>query len=225
MTGILGRLACGMAAEYSAAVGTVKHKKIGGPMRYQRNEIRLQQGVLQPEHMVRIRTAARTPKERALIEVLTTCRRAEAAGLRWGDLNLETGLALIQRGKGGQPSWTLLLEPTRAALQAWREDSRNPPPEALVFPVPGSGTPARPYTPGGLGKLVQGLLRRAGCWSRGLGACHRFRRSFATAYLRENPSDLVGLQRLMRHRSVSTTAKYAFLQPDDLGPRLARVRL
>lgn len=194
-------------------------------MRSQRNEIRLQQGVLQAEHMTRIRAAARDAKERALVEVLTTCRRAETAGLRWGDLNLETGLALIQRGKGGQPSWTLLLEPTRAALAAWRDTCQNPPSTALVFPVPGSGTPARPYTPGGLGKLVQGLLTRAGCWSRGLGACHRFRRSFATAYLRDNPNDLIGLQRLMRHRSVNTTAKYAFLQPDDLAPRLARVRL
>ena len=87
------------------------------------------------------------------------------------------------------------------------------------------GDPARPYTPGGLGKIVQAILTRAGCWWRGLGAAHRFRRSFATEYLRENREDLVGLQRLMRHKQVSTTARYCFLQPADLAPRLSRVTL
>jgi integrase len=190
-----------------------------------RNELRLQAGILQPEHRASIRAACRDAKERAIVESLLTMRRAEVAALRWRDVDLVKGIAQIQRGKGGRADWTLLLPVTVAALTAWHTASGAPAPDAFVFPVPGSGDPARPYTPGGLGKIVQAILTRAGCWWRGLGAAHRFRRSFATEYLRENREDLVGLQRLMRHKQVSTTARYCFLQPADLAPRLSRVTL
>src|SRR5678816_4778449 len=91
-------------------------QKQGGSMR---NEIRLQAGLFTPEQMTRIRAAAHTARDLALVEVLATCRRAEAAALRWSDLRLDESLALIQRGKGGGASWTLLLPTTTAALAAW----------------------------------------------------------------------------------------------------------
>lgn len=194
-----------------------------------RNEIRLQQSVLTSEDMIRVRAATRNAKELAMIEVLATCRRAEAAGLKWGDLRLAEGIAYIRRGKGGRADWTLLLETTKAALTAWHAAAGSPAPEAWVFTVPPNvGHPTRtggPYTPGGFDKIVRSILRRAGCWARGLGSCHRMRRSFATSYIREHPQDTFGLMRLMRHRQLSTTQRYCFLQPDDLAPRLARVRL
>jgi hypothetical protein len=53
--------------------------------------------------------------------------------------------------------------------------------------------------------------------------CHAFRRTFATAYLRENVGDLRGLQKLLRHDNIGTTVLYDYPQPEDLAPRLARV--
>ena len=190
-----------------------------------RNEIRLQAGILQPEHLAKVRAACRDARELALVEVLFVTRRFEAASLRWQDVNMETGMALIQRGKGGVAAWTLLLATTRDALHRWWRDAGQPDGAAWVFPVPGSGQPGRRYTAGGLGRVVQGLLERAGCWSPGLGCAHRFRRSFATGYMQANPGDLAGLSKLMRHRSITTTARYIYLQPADLAPRLARVNL
>lgn len=188
-----------------------------------RNLIRLQQGLLTAEHRTRVRTACRTPMERAMIEILWTTRRAEAAALRWEHANLTTGLLLVPKGKGGTADWTLLLEPTREALAAWQAETATP--TGWVFPVPGSGTPGRPYTPGGFAKVIQGILTRAGCWRSGMGNCHRLRRSFATAYITEHPGAITELQKLMRHQSISTTSLYIHYQPDDLAPRLARVAL
>jgi integrase len=190
-----------------------------------RNEIRLQAGLLQPAHMTQIRAAARGPRELALVECLATARRAEVTRLRWQDVDLETGMIAIHHGKGGTHKWTLMLPSTRVALAAWFAAARSPAPDSWVFPAPGSGWPAQPYTPNGLARIVRNLLIRAGCWAPGLGACHRFRRSFATRFLQQHPGQLVQLQTLMRHRSVSTTSRYVFLAPEDLAPLMAEVRL
>ena len=197
--------------------------------RHHRNDAVLQQSVLRDDQRPRIRAATTGPKELAIVECLWTMRRCEVAALKWSDVDLSQGMVLIMKGKGSKPSWTLLMPEAQAALGAWFEAAQEPPDESPVFPVPaGVGHPKRiggPYTPGGIGKIIQAVLTRAGCWSRGIGGGHRFRRTMATAYLREHPGDIVGLARIMRHEQISTTERYAFLQPDDLAPRLAKVRL
>lgn len=196
---------------------------------YRRNEQRLSAGVLRDDARGRVRAAANGPRERALIECLWVLRRAETAAVCWQDLDLPRGMITVLKGKGNKPSWTLLPSSTREALAAWFEASGCPPDAAPVFPVPpGVGHPTRiggHYTPGGIGRIVQKILTRAGCWSPGAGCAHRFRRSFATTYLRANPQDLTGLMRLMRHEQIATTQKYVWLEPEDLAPRLAAMRL
>ena len=49
---------------------------------------------------------------------------------------------------------------------------------------------------------------------------HRLRHGFATAYLRHNPSDLVGLARLLGHESLDTTARYTVPTIEDLAKRM-----
>ena len=69
------------------------------------------------------------------------------------------------------------------------------------------------------------MLKRIGFWRPGSGTAHRFRRSFATEYLRAKPSDLEGLRRLLGHENLSTTARYVYLEHEDLAARMARVAL
>jgi integrase len=188
---------------------------------YRRDDGALAAGVFREEHRERLRQAANSPQELALTGCLLTLRRAEVAAMRWGHLNLSTGMVLVPKGKGGRSSWTLLTVTAQTDLAAWFDAAGSPPDEAPIFQTPRG----RAYTPGGIGKWTQRLLTRAGLWASGLGCSHRFRRSLATEYLRSNPGDLVGLQKIMRHEQVSTTARYAWLTSDDLAPRLARVRL
>jgi integrase len=141
--------------------------------------------------------------------------------LCWGDLDLARGMITVRKGKGSKPSWTLLPPSTRGALAAWFEAAGSPPPATPVFPV----RRGRHYTPEGLGKRVQQLLRRAGVWTSGNGNCHRFRRSFATTYLKTNPADLTGLMRLMRHENIATTQRYVWYEPENLAPRMQALEL
>lgn len=194
------------------AIETATHK---------RDEGILAAGVLTEPQRVRLREAARGPKELAMIGCLLTMRRAEVAAMRWSFVNLSTGMVLVPNGKGAKSSWTMLTQGTQADLAAWFEAAGSPADSAPVFATPRG----RPYKPGSLGLVMQKLLMRAGLWTRGAGNCHRLRRTLATSYLRVNPGDLVGLQAIMRHEQVSTTARYAWLTSDDLAPRLARVRL
>jgi integrase len=186
-----------------------------------RNELRLAAGVLREDARAKVRAAARTPGEHALIELLWVLRLGEAAALCWGNLDLDQGMISVLKGKGAKPSWTLLPRSAPTALAGWFEASGSPPDAAPVFPRPRGGH----YTPNGLGQIVQRLLLRADLWTRGLGASHRFRRSFATQYLKQNRHDLVGLQRLLRHNDIATTEKYVWFTPADLAPQMAALEL
>jgi integrase len=189
--------------------------------RYRRDEHRLARSVLREDSRAKVRGAARGPRELALIETLWTLRMHEVAALCWGELDLSRGLVYVKKGKGDKPAWTMLPPSTRPALAAWFEAAGQPADSAPVFPCPRGGH----YTPKGIGRLVQKLLVRADLWARGLGSAHRFRRSFASQYLRQNRHDLVGLSRLIRHSQLATTNDYIFLEPDDFAPQMAALEL
>ena len=189
--------------------------------RYRRNEAALGLSPLGESARGRLTAVLRTDRERALVSCLYTLRRAEVASLRWADIDLAPGVALVPHGKGDKSSWTLLTTGAQVTLAAWFTAAGEPPDGAPVFPNRGGGH----YTPGSIGELVRGFLARAGLWKPGDGCAHRFRRSFATEYLRANPGDLEGLRRLLRHDQIATTVRYVYLQPEDLAPRLARLRL
>jgi integrase len=189
-------------------------------VKYRRNEPRLAASVLKEAHRTRLREVADT-RERALIGVLYTARRGEVAAMRWGHVDLGTGTVYIPCGKGGKAGQVYLTQAAQADLAAWFTEAGSPPDAAPVF----TKTLGRPYTPTGIGHLVQRLLMRAGLWSSGIGSAHRMRRTFASEYLRNNRHDLVGLQRLLRHSEVNTSASYCYLEPDDLAPRVAQLGL
>ena len=189
--------------------------------RYRRDEARLLLSILTSAARDRLAETLRDDRERALIPCLYTLRRAEVAALRWAEIDLGPGEALVRRGKGGKSFWTLLTASAQLALAAWFDRAGSPADLSPVFPTPSGGH----YAPAALGDVVRRCLIRAGLWSPGRGCAHRFRRTFATAYLRANPGDIEGLRLIFGHEDIATTVDYVFLQPEDLAPRVARVRL
>jgi integrase len=189
--------------------------------RYKRNEARLQATIFAAEEWTALGAAvAGRPRDAALVYVLATLRRAEAAALCWEHWDRDSGIVSIQNGKGGVSRPTLLLPRAVEALTAWHAASGHPT-TGVVFPHARTGGPV---TSEALGYRVCRLFRAAGL-SRPWRGAHAVRRTFATAYLRENPADLLGLKKLLRHEQVETTSLYVYLEPADLAPRVARVRM
>lgn len=189
-------------------------------VRYQRDESRLRATVLSAAERTRVHRAALPLRDRALVEVCYVVRRAEAATLRWRDVNEDTGLLYVARGKGGRSGWTALSKHAAGALRAWRAAVKPASGELLVFPGTG-GEPAHPDT---IGEWVREALQAAGVWQPGRGP-HALRRTFATEYLRAYPERLRSLQKLMRHRQISSTVLYDYGTVEELREDVTALRL
>ena len=70
-----------------------------------------------------------------------------------------------------------------------------------------------PMTKTSLRDMVVDVAERARVAVPGL---HDFRRTFALNFLRNNPNDLISLQRLMGHRSLRIIERYVAFTVDDL---------
>jgi integrase len=186
--------------------------------RAHRNEAVLQATLLTPEERVRIR-AATTIRERALVECFWTLRRVEVTRVRWADVNLSDGTIGVVR-KGGRAKLALLPLSAQAALAEWFTVAGEPPDHTYIFPGRFGGA----MHPGSVSHVVRRVLRRAGVYRRWRGA-HAFRRTLATSYLKENPGDLEGLAKILGHEAITTTMLYNWMRPEELRPRLDRVRL
>ena len=150
----------------------------------------------------------------AVIGFLFICglRRAEVAGIRVEDLDMEKALLTVT-GKGDNERYAYPDPGTLVAVTRWlshRSASDGP----LFLPINKSGVVV--YDRGGISdqaiyNIVQKRQRRAGVQQC---APHDFRRSFATELLRQKV-DLPTVQRLMGHADPSTTARYDTRQPEE----------
>ena len=146
--------------------------------------------------------ACRSPRDRALLLLLADSgvRRAEAAALRWRDVDLASGRLRVVEGKGRKDRMAVVGPATRAALRELRETNGSEGSQA-VFGL----------TAWGVGEVFDRLGRRAGIRA----SPHMVRRFFAVGWLR-NGGDLRSLQLLLGHQSISTTERYLALADDDL---------
>jgi integrase/recombinase XerD len=145
--------------------------------------------------------AITAPKYRA---ILITCyaaglRISEACRLRIADIDSARMVLRVHNGKGGKDRYTLLPPRLLTVLrQYWLRDK----PRDWLFP---GQNPGQPITP----KSVYHGLRQAVA-STGLSKrCtpHTLRHSFAT-HLLEAGTDLVLIQTLLGHESITTTCRY-----------------
>lgn len=120
-------------------------------------------------------------------------RAHEVAKIAGEDINAETIYVL---GKGRQ----VALVPTHPALWDLAQDF---PRHGLWFPSPHPAKQGQPVTPTAVSLAVSNLFARLGIE----GSLHRCRHTYGTRLLRSGANIRV-VQTLMRHSSLTTTAKY-----------------
>jgi site-specific recombinase XerD len=147
----------------------------------------------------------------ALIETLRTSglRVSEVCGLRWGDLDPESGTARV-RGKGGRERVVYLApaawEAIAAYLAARDGNARNGPTRPVFSHHDKAHHDRAPLTTNAVRDIVARLAEEAGVEEPV--TPHRLRAWFATTLL-ERSGNLAGVQDLLGHASPDTTRLYA----------------
>ena len=157
--------------------------------------------VLSVEEVRALFEAAAPGRDRVLLQTAYACglRISELIHLQVADIDSARMVVIVRQGKGRKdrqvPLSQRLLEELRR--QWWSHRSRP-----WLFP---GQTPDRPLHPSNVQRMFQAALRRARIAKRA--TPHTLRHSFAT-HLLEAGVDVVTVQRLLGHGSLSTTAHY-----------------
>jgi integrase/recombinase XerC len=145
---------------------------------------------------------------------MAALRRADLmAALRRADLTLRdrTGSVRIRHGKGLKEREVPLNATARRALRQLFEREPAAQPEDPVF----RSTRNKPLPVRSIQNTITGLVRRAGIKRAGVSA-HSLRHTFALAWLRQHPGQLVELAQLLGHESLNTTALYTRASTEEL---------
>ncbi len=147
-------------------------------------------------------------RDRAILEMLysTGLRRAELAGLRLNDIDLERALVFVRAGKGGRDR----VVPLGSRAGRWLEAYLGGVRDGLAAEGEDRGQLfltdyGEPFAKNRLGDLVRRYLDRSRVPADG--ACHVFRHACATHML-ENGADIRYIQALLGHADLSTTQIY-----------------
>jgi integrase len=148
----------------------------------------------------------------------TGLRIAETCQLRTDDIDADSGLIRVRRGKGGAPRTVMLSDKHLRLLRRYWKVVR--PPGPWLFPAqrqvgPGRIDPNDRFADHAVHTDTMSARFRAHV--RGLGFSrrvtpHDLRRTFST-WLLEDGVDLRTLQVLLGHQSPTTTARYAAVNP------------
>jgi integrase len=150
--------------------------------------------------------------------VFTGLRLGEAYGLRWTDVNLTSGLVTFRRSfrttpKSGKARHVPLHPELAATLTAWQGGCRATP-EGLVFPTK-TGKMRNKDNDYGLKEA----LKKSGCRPVGF---HELRHTFASHFIMAG-NNILTLQKLLGHSSITVTMRYAHLAPDFMRQEVARM--
>ena len=135
-------------------------------------------------------------------------RLSEVAALTIDQVVRNKGLLHIRGGKGRKDRFTLLPPTALAAMEAHRRTARPPGPH--FFPGAEQG---RPITGGRIAARFNAARMRAGVTTRM--TFHSLRHAFATHML-EDGVDVVTIQALLGHASITTTLRYLHVRVDHL---------
>jgi len=187
-----------------------------------------------PEHLVRPKTGKRLPRtltKRELSMVIeaaecsedpmsstivtllleTGLRVSELCDLALEDLDMEDCSARVRAGKGDKDRLVLFTSKTKNKILAWMpiRETRYPDHTFLMCMPNGDQMQSR-----GVQRAMDRLADEAGI-PRGRLTPHVLRHNFATGLL-ERGADLVSIQRLLGHASISTTRVYLEISDQTL---------
>ena len=174
--------------------------------------------LLSREEVQRLIAQAGNQKHRTML--MTTyaggLRLNEVLHLRVHDIDSARMTIRVEQGKGGQDRYTVLSARLLEALRAYWRVAR---PATWLFPGKDA---TRPLDPSGLQRAYTIAKRRAGITKPG--GIHALRHAFAT-HLLEAGVDLHTIQRLLGHKSITTTTRYWHLTQAALTTQAARLEL
>ena len=160
--------------------------------------------ILSCEEVARLLEATVCPKHRLAFETIYACglRVSEATHLRVRDVDRDRMTVRIEQGKGRKDRYVPLSKRLLRRLgQFWEND----PPRHWVFE---GKSPDRCLDLTSLQKAYTTAKLRSGI--RKHGGVHALRHAYAT-HMIESGVDVLTVQRLLGHRSVSTTMRYFHL--------------
>jgi len=132
---------------------------------------------------------------------------SEATHLKASDIDSKRMMIRVQGGKGNKDRHTLLGKHTLDILKEYWKAYR---PVEWLFP---GQEPKKPISISSIQRVFKASVHRAGIKKKA--SVHTLRHSFAT-HLLESGTDLYYIQRLLGHRSASTTSIYLHITGKDL---------
>lgn len=164
----------------------------------------------------------------------TGMRLGECQALRWRDLLYKErkGSVLIRAGKGNKARSVPLSGSARLALAEYAALRLHCDPTSKAVAAAWGQLPqdeslwksqkGKELTSSAIWRMFVALV--TDCAARGLmpstAKPHDLRHTFAHRYLKQHPSDLIGLARILGHESLETTKVYLRLSEADLAERI-----
>jgi integrase/recombinase XerD len=210
-------VACGRVRTNPVPRGTLARGSRGAHPTRSRPLIRVPRTlprVLAPEEVDALLCAARTWRDRAMLEamVLGGLRRCEVLGLRLNDVHAATRQLFIAEGKGGHQRIVPVSSRFFATLAEYLAHERPDTGTDRVFVVLKRPRRGGPISAAGVDEILDGACRRAGLRSL---TCHQLRHTCLTR-LRQAGMALEAVQAQAGHRSIESTRIYLHLSNDWL---------
>lgn len=167
-------------------------------------------GVLSNHEVASIFSATRNLKHRAILMTVYSAglRVGEVTRLKVSDIDSERMMIRVNEGKGLKDRYTLLGERNLEILRLYYKEYR---PLEWLFP---GKNPSEPLSISCVQRAFTASVLKAGIKKKV--SVHTLRHCFAT-HLLEFGTDLYYIQRLLGHKSASTTSVYLHIAGKDLG--------
>ncbi|MEW6666615.1 MAG: site-specific integrase [Thermodesulfobacteriota bacterium] len=167
-------------------------------------------GVLSREEVESVFCATGNLKHRAILMTIygAGLRVGEATRLKVSDIDSERMTIRINEGKGMKDRYTLLGERNLEVLRHYYKAYR---PSERLFP---GKDPSESVSVSSVQRVFKASLQKSGITKKA--SVHTLRHSFAT-HLLESGTDLYYIQRLLGHKSASTTSVYLHVAGKDMG--------
>lgn len=163
-----------------------------------------------PDNLEKLREACKTPKEKALFELLesTACRISEIDNITLDNINW-SDKSIKVTGKGNKERIVYFSTKAKLHMEEYlriRKGESN-------YLFLSDHAPYQPIKTRALQLILKRIQERSGVTERV--HCHKFRRTQAT-YLLNSGMSLPGVQRILGHESPETTQRYAQLTQENL---------